>query len=53
MKHLRDGLGVLVLAAIVLRVLAWLVTPAIPLIVVLFVLVAMLVRMLGGPSRLS
>ena len=47
MKDLRNGLGVLLLTAIVIGLAAWLVAPALPLVVVLFVLVSIVVLVFG------
>lgn len=51
MKTLRSAMGTLLLVAIGLRVAAALVTPAIPLLVVLFALLSILWLALGRPGR--
>ena len=52
MKYLQHGLGGLLAICLVIRVAAWLLSPALPLIIVLFVLVAILARLIGWGSRL-
>ena len=49
MKAIRSGVGTLLLVAIALRVGAALVTPAIPLLIVLFFLLSMLWIVIGRP----
>jgi hypothetical protein len=46
-KRLQDGLGVLIALCIVVRVGAWLVQPAIPLLIGLFVLTALFIYTFG------
>jgi hypothetical protein len=52
MKYLQSGLGSILAICLVIRVAAWLLAPALPLIIVLFVLVAILVRLIGWGSHL-
>ena len=51
MHALRDGLGVLLLGGLVLRVGAWLVTPALPLVVTMFVMLSIIAFLVGGRRR--
>lgn len=52
MRQVRDVLGALLLLAVVLRVVVWLISPAIPALSVLFAVISILAWMLRGPSRL-
>lgn len=52
MKYIRQGLGGLLMFCLIIRVAAWLLAPALPLIAILFVLAALLVRMIGWGSHL-
>ena len=51
MTGLRDALGVVLLICVAVRVGAWLLEPAIPLLVVLFALAALFTVMLGRDRR--
>ena len=52
MKRLRDGLGSLLVMCIVIRLAAWLVAPALPLIVLLLIYVAIFMVIFGRGGRL-
>ena len=52
MKPLRHGLGVLLAVCLAVRLCSWLVAPAIPLLIVLFVLVSLFILILGPGRRL-
>ncbi len=53
MTTVRNLLGLALVIGLAVRVLAWLITPALPLIAGLFVLAAALVLVLGHGGRLS
>ena len=52
MKYLRQGLGGLLMFCVVIRMAAWLLAPALPLIAVLFGLAAILSYLIGWGSHL-
>ena len=52
MTALKSGLGALVVLCVGLRVLAWLVAPVLPVVVVLFVIVTVLSALLFPGRRL-
>lgn len=52
MKYLRQGLGGLLVFCLMIRLAAWLLAPALPLVVVLFVVTAILARLIGWGQRL-
>ncbi|MHB8681289.1 MAG: hypothetical protein ACYDA2_04235 [Acidimicrobiales bacterium] len=51
--RLRDGLAVIIVAVIALRILAIVITPALPFLVVTFALISVLAVIVRGPRRLS
>lgn len=51
LKGFRNGLGVVLALSVVLRIGAWLVTPMIPMLVVLFVIVCLINLVVFGPGR--
>ena len=48
MRAVRDGLGLILLICVIVKVSAWLVTPVLPLLVTLFAMLTVYVVILGG-----